>query len=78
MTNRIGYVKVIPRPEGFDLCDVAPDIQEHLNQAIDRIYRLNISDDFVAEWLPRALLQSFHDLCVERLDLSCYVSWYES
>jgi hypothetical protein len=43
---------VISRPDGLALCDIVPQLQEHLNRSFNRTHGIIISDDFVAESLP--------------------------
>jgi hypothetical protein len=74
MTDRSASRKVIRLREGLFLCDVVPDIQEHLNRSFDRIYRTTISDDHGAESLSCSLLQTAHSSFVEGLDLICHAS----
>jgi hypothetical protein len=40
------------------LCDFVPDIQKNLSS-------ITISDDLIAESLPRALVQDTHDFSIE-------------
>jgi hypothetical protein len=77
VTNCIGSAKLNPRPEGLVLCDVGPDIQEHLDGSFDRTYPIAISDDLVTESLPHELLPTTRESSVEGLDLSYPPGQYE-
>jgi hypothetical protein len=73
VTNRVRSGKVIARPASL----VDAGIEEHLNEPFDRTCRITISDDIVAESLPRSLPETAHDSSVEGLDLSCHCRPHE-
>jgi hypothetical protein len=56
VTSRVGSAKATPRLEGLLLCDIVPDIQEHLGRSFDRTYHLTISDALITESLSRGTL----------------------
>jgi hypothetical protein len=69
VTNLNGFAKLIQLPEILLLYDIVPHTQKYLNRSFDRAYHITISDDLIAESLPRALLQAPYDSSGERLDV---------